>query len=107
MQIEEKYKTDYKEALVHFRKERMHYTKQLSNIKGLRVIPSQANYVMAEIINGMTAKELNRRLIVKHNILIKDLVAKIHQDGRQYVRLAIKTRDEDNALIMALRKELE
>ena len=42
MQIEEKYKTDYKEALVHFRKERMHYTKQLSNIKGLRVIPSQA-----------------------------------------------------------------
>ncbi len=106
MQIEEKYKNDYKEALVQFRKERMRYTEQLSNIRGLRVIPSQANYIMTEIINGITAKELNRRLIIKYNILIKDLVTKIHQDGRQYVRLAIKTKHEDDELIMALKKEL-
>ena len=84
----------------------MRYTEQLSNIRGLRVIPSQANYIMTEIINGITAKELNRRLIIKYNILIKDLVTKIHQDGRQYVRLAIKTKHEDDELIMALKKEL-
>lgn len=106
MQIEEKYKKDYVAALERFRKERARYVEELSNIPGLRVIPSQANYVMAEVTTGMTAKELNRRLIVKHNLLIKNLVAKIQQDGRQYIRLAVKTTKEDNKLIAAIKEEL-
>lgn len=106
MQIEEKYKKDYVAALEKFRKERARYVEELSNIPGLRVIPSQANYVMAEVTTGMTAKELNRRLIVKHNLLIKNLVAKIQQDGRQYIRLAVKTTEEDNKLIYAIKNEL-
>ena len=106
MQIEEKYKKDYVVALEKFRKERARYVKELSNIPGLRVIPSQANYVMAEVTTGMSAKELNRRLIVKHNLLIKNLVAKIQQDGRQYIRLAVKTTEEDNKLIAAIKEEL-
>lgn len=106
MQIEEKYKKDYVVALEKFRKERARYFKELSNIPGLRVIPSQANYVMAEVTTGMSAKELNRRLIVKHNLLIKNLVAKIQQDGRQYIRLAVKTTEEDNKLITAIKEEL-
>lgn len=106
MQIEEKYKKDYVVALERFRKERARYVKELSNIPGLRVIPSQANYVMAEVTTGMSAKELNRRLIVKHNLLIKNLVTKIQQDGRQYIRLAVKTTEEDNKLIAAIKEEL-
>ena len=106
MQIEEKYKKDYVAALVKFREERARYVKELSKIPGLRVIPSQANYVMAEVTTGMTAKELNRKLIVKHNLLIKNLVAKIQQDGRQYIRLAVKTTEEDNKLIAAIKEEL-
>lgn len=102
MQIEEKYKKDYVAALAKFREERSRYVEELSKIPGLRVIPSQANYVMAEVTTGMTAKELNRRLIVKYNLLIKNLVAKIQHDGRQYIRLAVKTTDENNKLIMAL-----
>ena len=106
MQIEEKYKKDYVAALLKFREERTRYVKELSTIPGLRVIPSQANYVMAEVTTGMTAKELNRKLIVNHNLLIKNLVAKIHQDGRQYIRLAVKTTEEDNKLIAAIKEEL-
>lgn len=106
MQIEEKYKKDYVAALVKFREERARYVEELSKIPGLRVIPSQANYVMAEVTTGMTAKELNRKLIVKHNLLIKNLVAKIQQDGRQYIRLAVKTTEENDKLIAAIKEEL-
>jgi histidinol-phosphate/aromatic aminotransferase/cobyric acid decarboxylase-like protein len=106
MQIEEKYKKNYDEALKKFRAERQRYVKELSKINGIRVIPSQANYVMAEVTTGMTAKELNRRLIVKHNILIKNLAAKIHQNGKQYVRLAVKMKEENDKLIEALKDEL-
>lgn len=104
MQIAEKYKKDYAAALASFKKERERYCLELAKIDGLRVIPSQANYIMAEIITGMSAKELNRQLIVKYNILIKNLVAKIHQDGRQYIRLAVKTTEENNKLIEALKE---
>lgn len=106
MQIEEKYTNDYVSALDVFRAERIRYIEELSKIPGLRVIPSQANYVMAEVITGMSAKELNRRMIVNHNILIKNLVAKIQQDGRQYIRLAIKTSEENDKLITAIKEEL-
>lgn len=106
MQIEEKYKTDYSVALEKFREERRRYIKELSVIPGLRVISSQANYIMAEIMTGMTAKELTRRLIVNHNILIKNLIAKMKQDGRQYVRLAVKTKEENDKLISALKEEM-
>lgn len=102
MQIAEKYKNDYAKALERFREERSRYVSRLSKIEGLRVIPSQANYVMAEITTGMSAKELNRRLIVQYDILIKNLVAKVNQDGRQYIRLAVKTTEEDDKLVEAL-----
>lgn len=106
MQIAEKYQKDYFAALERFKGERVRYFQQLSQIPGLRVIPSQANYIMAEVTTGMTAKELNRRLIVNHDILIKNLVEKIKQDGRQYIRLAVKTTEENDNLIAALREEL-
>lgn len=102
MQIAEKYKYDYDKALECFRQERTRYVNKLSQIEGLRIIPSQANYVMAEITTGISAKELNRRLIVQYNILIKNLVAKVNQDGRQYIRLAVKTTEEDDKLVEAL-----
>ncbi len=106
MQISEKYNKDYTSALENFREERTRYTKELAGITGIRVIPSQANYVMAEIINGMSAAELTRRLILKHNILIKNLFSKVNNDGRQYIRLAVKRREENDKLIEALKKEL-
>lgn len=106
MQIEEKYKKDYEKALELFREERKRYVDSLKEITALRVIPTQANYVMAEITNGVSAKEVNRRLLVEHNIIIKNLAAKIDRGGRQYVRLAVKTTEENNALVNALKEIL-
>ena len=106
MQIEEKYKKDYENALVLFRSERKRFYNRLSELSMLRVIPSQANYFMVEIMNGMSAKTINRKLISDYNILIKDLVAKVSVDGRQYVRIAVKTKDENDLLVDALRNIL-
>lgn len=107
MQIAEKYKQDYRIALEKFRSERARYINELRKISCLRIIPSQANYIMAEVLNGLSARELNRRLIVNHNILIKNLVPKIKKEGKQYVRLAVKTTEENNRMIAALREEFK
>lgn len=107
MQIEEKYKNDYAKALKRFREERKRFVEELSKIQGLRVIPSQANYVMAEITNGVSAKELTRRLIVNNNILIKNLYPKMNEKEKQFIRLAVKTVEENNKLIEALKNNLK
>lgn len=107
MQIEEKYKKDYVTALARFREERARYISELQKIKGLRIIPTQANYVMAEILTGMTAEELTRLLIIDHNILIKNLSPKMDINNRQYIRLAVRNMEDNNALIKALHTMLD
>ena len=104
MQIEEKYKKDYSAALVRFRAERIRFQNELAKIKGLRVIPSQANFVMVELEDGTSPKELLKRLLIKHNLLIKELTTKTN--GRNYLRLAVRNTEDNDILIKALKEEL-
>lgn len=104
-QIAEKYKKDYATALKRIRDERRRFEDELNTIDGLRVIPSQANYVMVELTNGESAKVLTRKLLVKHNLLIKELVAKT--GGKNYLRLAIRNTEDNSILLKALKTELD
>jgi histidinol-phosphate/aromatic aminotransferase/cobyric acid decarboxylase-like protein len=104
MQIEEKYKKDYAEALVNIRAERNRFQNELAKIKGIRVIPSQANFVMVELEEGISPKELLKRLLIKHNLLIKELTTKTN--GRNYLRLAIRNTVDNDALVTAMKIEL-
>ncbi len=105
MQIEEKYKKDYAAALVKIRVERARFQTELAKIKGVRVIPSQANFVMVELEKGISPKELLKRLLIKHNLLIKELTTKTN--GRNYLRLAVRNTEENDILISAMKVELE
>ncbi|MBQ8828407.1 MAG: aminotransferase class I/II-fold pyridoxal phosphate-dependent enzyme, partial [Clostridia bacterium] len=88
MQIAEKYQKDYVAGLTMIRAERKRFVGELSKIHGLRIIPSQANYVMAEICSGMTSREVTKKLLIDYNLFIKDLSTKVR--GGQFVRLAVR-----------------
>lgn len=103
MQIEEKYNKDYSHALDLFRKERDRVEKELGKIEGMRVIPSQANYFMIELLGQTSSKELCKIMLLKHDIIIKDLSSKV--DGKQYIRIAIRNTEDNDRLITALRSE--
>lgn len=102
LQIEEKYKRDYTAGLDKFKTERTRFLGKLGEITSLRVIPTQANYVMLEITGGMTAKELTKILLLKYNIFIKDLSKKAILDDRQFIRLAVRNEADNNKLLEAL-----
>ena len=104
MQIEEKYKKDYVAALQKFCKERADFVTQLCKIPGIKVLPSQANYLMIEITNGKLARSLTKELLICHNILIKDLTKKVGDSSRQYVRIAVRNHEENARLVEALRR---
>ena len=104
MQIEEKYKKDYAEALVKIRAERRRFAEKLAKISGVRVIPSQANYIMVELDDSINPKELLKTLLIKYEILIKELTTKTN--GRNYLRLAVRCTEDNDRLLEALRTEL-
>lgn len=105
MQIAEKYKKDYTDALVKFREERARFESELATVKGVRVIPSQANFVMVELEKGIDPKELLKRLLIKHNMLIKELTTKTN--GRNYLRLAVRDKTDNDKLVAAMKEEIE
>lgn len=105
MQIEEKYKSDYAASLAKIKAERHRFVEELSKIEGIVVIPSQANYIMVEITDKFTAKELTKQMLIKNNILIKDLSKKVVVDNRQFVRIAVRDTNDNNVLLKALKEE--
>ena len=70
----------------------------------MRVIPSQANYVMVELVGGMTAKTLTKLLLIKYNLFVKDLSGKVENGA--YLRFAVRNTEDNDKLIHALKKEL-
>lgn len=103
MQIFGKYEKDYSRSCQRFREEREKFAAELSQISFLRVIPSQANYFLCEVTGDMTAYDLTLRLLTDANILIKDCSSKKGFPGdRQYIRIAIRNRADNHALIKAL-----
>lgn len=101
MQIEEKYKKDYARSLELIRAERARFRRELEKLPNLRVIPSQANYLMVELLGGLSARAITRELLVNRCILVKDLSPKL--GGQQYLRLAVRDTRDNDRLLEALR----
>ncbi len=102
LQIEEKYRKDYAASLKLLQAERSRFAAELETIPGIRVLPSQANYLMAEL-TGCSSKWLTEQLLNRFNILIKDLSSKIPGD-RQFIRIAVRNEKDDTRLTEALRE---
>ena len=105
MQIFDKYKRQYSDSLIKIREERDRFQKELSKINGIRVIPSQANYIMVELNDKwITAKTLAKKLLVKHNILVKELTGKMN--WKNYLRIAVRNSKDNDSLLDFIKKEI-
>jgi histidinol-phosphate/aromatic aminotransferase/cobyric acid decarboxylase-like protein len=103
MQIYTKYEKDYKKACNKFIEERNDFEAKLRTIGFLRVIPSQANYFLVEVLPPFTTKTLVLRMLKEHNILMRDCSGKGGFDNKQYMRIAVRDHDDNARLIESLR----
>lgn len=106
MQIFGKYSKDYVIACKDFIQERERFQDEMKRIKGIRVIPSQANYFMIEITGNTTSDDLAKILLQKYNILIKSCNSKHGLENRNYIRIAVRSKEENNILIASLKEVL-
>lgn len=104
MQIYTKYEKDYARACSKFQEERELFFNELNGIPFLKVIPSEANYFLCEVTGKYTSHELAVKLLKDANILIKDCSTKKAFDGRNFIRLAVRNRIDNERLVNTLKK---
>jgi len=104
LQIYGKYKKDYIIASKKIQKERDRLYIRLQEIDYLRVVYSQANYFLIEVINYFSATELTEKLLELDNIYIKDLTGKIGFEDKEYIRIAVRNFNDNELLIKSLKK---
>lgn len=103
MQIFGKYEADYRNACHKFMIERSRFFNLLQEISFLRVIPSQANYFLCEVIHTYTSHQLATILLDRHTILIKDCGAKTPFEGKNYIRIAVRDEADNDKLYHLLK----
>lgn len=102
LQIYGKYEKDYAKACQKFIAEREMFFEELKQIPYLRVIPSQANYFLCEVIDRYTSAELAQKLI-EHDVIISNCGRKSNMKGRNLIRLAIRGREDNSKLVQILK----
>lgn len=104
LQIQDLYDKAYLGACNQIAYQRALMEEELKEIELLKVYPSQANYIMCMLKGKMTAKELANILVKKYNIMIKDLSTKDGVEGMKFIRVAVKSEDENRELIKAVKE---
>ncbi len=79
-----------------------HLYDELRTIPWLKVYPTGANFLLFKIQNGMTANELQTRLLSEHEMYVRDCTNKLGMD-EFHIRVASQGREKDTRLVEALR----
>ncbi len=104
MQIYNKHEKDYQRACAKFVKERADFECQLKTVPFLRVMPSQANYFLCEVLPPYKASEIVVYMLKRHNILTRDCSLKPGLDpDKQYMRIAVRNHEDNTRLVKALK----
>ena len=106
LQIFDKYKADYKTGCDKIAAERTRFFELLRGIPGLYPYASQANYILCKLTEKLTSSKLTMQLLEKYNIFIKDLSSKTGFEHGQFIRLAVRSKQDNDKLIKALQELL-
>lgn len=104
MQIYNKHDSDYHRACAKFVEERDDFESRLRTIPFLRVMPSEANYFLCEVLPPYSASDIVARMLKQHNILTRDCSRKTGLNpDKQYMRIAVRDHADNSRLVEALK----
>jgi threonine-phosphate decarboxylase len=99
-------KTYAEETLKENALEREKLSHELGKL-GLTVFPSMANFLFIELGSGMRcSSELRARMISHHKILIRNCDSYENLETGRYIRVAVRSREDNERLVAGLHEEL-
>ena len=87
-------------------KERAHFAKMFSEIRGLHVFPSETNFLLVKILNPKYTSTMLKEQMAKEGILIRDCSTFVGLDD-SYFRVTVRSSSENLKLINTLKDMLK
>ena len=102
LQIAPLYKKDYTNSCDRIAEERKVFTENLRSISNLEVYDSQANFLLCKLAN-IDSTEVTMKLL-EDDIFIKDLKTKESFKDLDFVRLAVRSEEDNRKLVKCLKE---
>ena len=94
----------YERERIRFIRNSRRFFAALAKIEGLRVYPTQANFALVELQNGLSAEDLVWRMLVRRGIYTRTCDDKRGLEPGKFVRIAARNRPENGYIIRSLRR---
>ena len=101
-----KYRSDYAASREQVLAAREEMGLLLEEVPNLKTYPSFANYFCCELPAAISSAKLQQELFLNHRLLIKDLGRKCGLTPDRFIRIAVKTPEENRRLVLALAETL-
>jgi len=102
-----RYRREFEASCRKVRSDRDDLYRSLSSIPGMIVYKPAANFVFCRLPReAMSGPEVTRRLFTEHNLYIKHCVGKPLPESDRYLRIASRTKRENQKLVEALRSAI-
>ncbi|MGW7666581.1 pyridoxal phosphate-dependent aminotransferase [Streptomyces sp. NPDC054775] len=92
---------EYMESLHQVRRDRLDMSRQLSQLPGLTVYPSQGNFLFVRLPLGAEGTVVRDRLLTEHRILVRECGNKIGSSSR-FLRLVVRPEVDVRRLVSAM-----
>ena len=102
LQIVGDYRKEYLEGCSRIAAERNRFMAELRKIPFLKVYPSAANFILAEVLPPYSSLGLSEKLWKEGRILFRDCSKKKGFNGRSFTRIAVRNREDNDYLLRLL-----
>lgn len=101
LQIYNLYAKYYEKACDKIAEERKRFISELKKIGSIKIYPSQANFIMIDL-GGISSYEFCVKMLNRYDILVKDLSSKNYFGGKNFIRVAVRDKEDDDAFLTAI-----
>jgi len=99
----DEFQLEYEKCRKRYITETVFFLNQLKELKNINILPSKANFVLVELLNGLTSEDVSLNLLIRHGVYVRNCSDKIGLDG-QYIRIAARSFEENQHIFNALKE---
>ena len=81
--------------------EALFFISELNQIENIKIYPTRANFVLIELLNGLTADDVSSDLICNHGVYVRNCNDKIGLEG-EFIRVAARSQSENQIILNAI-----
>ena len=82
--------------------ESLFFIAELNQIRNIKIYPTRANFVLIELLNGLTADDVSADLICNHGVYVRNCNDKIGLEG-EFIRVAARSKEENKLILKAIK----